>query len=245
MSSNFNRNEIYARHAVIPGYLQEIVFHTTILLIGVGGLGSLIALLLARKGIGTLLLSDPDRISVSNLSRQLFSLSDVGKNKAECAAVRLKDHCVGGTQLIGSPLSIQELSENPMILPSFDVMICAVDNKSARRAALSAGLRANRPVLFVAVDYTAESFSVSIQEPGNACFGCMDLDLDSERVAPCEIPAAIDINSMAAGLTGYALDHLLMNTRPVSWNHRRIHAAGFMPDVSLNVAKNPDCKFCG
>lgn len=50
---------------------------------GVGGLGSHIALSLARLGIGELLLIDKDRVDMTNLGRQAYEVSDLGKPKAE------------------------------------------------------------------------------------------------------------------------------------------------------------------
>jgi len=53
------------------------------MVIGLGGIGSWIALDLSLLGIGTLIIIDPDTIENTNLNRTLFRLSDIGKNKAE------------------------------------------------------------------------------------------------------------------------------------------------------------------
>lgn len=50
---------------------------------GLGGLGSNIALSLARAGIGTLHLIDFDTVSLSNLNRQQYAVSQLGKYKTE------------------------------------------------------------------------------------------------------------------------------------------------------------------
>lgn len=50
-------------------------------ILGCGGLGSNVAMLLARSGIGNLILFDYDRVDYSNLNRQNFDLEDIGKLK--------------------------------------------------------------------------------------------------------------------------------------------------------------------
>lgn len=58
--------------------------------VGAGGLGSPVLLYLAAAGVGSIQIIDHDVVSVSNLQRQiLFSTDDLGKNKAETAALKM------------------------------------------------------------------------------------------------------------------------------------------------------------
>ncbi len=69
---------------------QAKLLAARVLIIGVGGLGSPIALYLAGAGIGTIGLVDEDVVSISNLHRQvLYSEAQTGERKATCAAIRL------------------------------------------------------------------------------------------------------------------------------------------------------------
>ncbi|MEK6983762.1 MAG: ThiF family adenylyltransferase [Nanoarchaeota archaeon] len=69
---------------------QQKLRKSTVAIIGLGALGSVSAELLARAGIGKLILVDRDIIELSNLQRQsLFEESDVGKAKAAQAKERL------------------------------------------------------------------------------------------------------------------------------------------------------------
>ena len=56
---------------------------------GLGGLGSHIAVLLARLGVGRLVLADFDTVDVTNLHRQQYALCDVGRPKAEALRAQL------------------------------------------------------------------------------------------------------------------------------------------------------------
>ncbi|MGN1423139.1 MAG: sulfur carrier protein ThiS adenylyltransferase ThiF [Oscillospiraceae bacterium] len=50
---------------------------------GLGGLGSNIAAALARGGVGHLTVADFDRVELSNINRQLYTLKDIGRNKTD------------------------------------------------------------------------------------------------------------------------------------------------------------------
>ena len=84
--------ERYARQLMLPEWGekgQEALGRARVLLAGVGGLGSPIATYLTAAGVGTLGLADADKVSVSNLQRQvLYDETQVGLSKVVCAAAQ-------------------------------------------------------------------------------------------------------------------------------------------------------------
>lgn len=58
---------------------------------GLGGLGSNIAVMLARTGIGKLKLVDFDTVDLSNLNRQVYDIRHLGRKKTEALAERLRE----------------------------------------------------------------------------------------------------------------------------------------------------------
>ncbi len=88
----FSSDEIerYARHLVLrevggPG--QQKLKTARVLVIGAGGLGAPLIQYLAAAGIGEIGIVDDDRVSLSNLQRQvLYATADIGRPKVECAA---------------------------------------------------------------------------------------------------------------------------------------------------------------
>ena len=71
--------------------INEAVKDFTVAVLGCGGLGSQVAWILARLGVGKLILYDFDVVEASNLNRQNYSVSDIGKKKAQATAERIKD----------------------------------------------------------------------------------------------------------------------------------------------------------
>jgi len=83
-------NERYARHLVLPGFTAEAqarLAAARVLVVGAGGLGVPVLQYLTAAGVGTLGIVDGDRISLSNLQRQvLYTTEAVGQPKAAFAA---------------------------------------------------------------------------------------------------------------------------------------------------------------
>ncbi len=74
----------------VPG-VRDILSKKTAAVAGCGGLGSNAAVALVRAGIGRLIIADHDVVELSNLNRQYYFLSDVGKRKTEALAAHLLD----------------------------------------------------------------------------------------------------------------------------------------------------------
>ena len=83
--------DVFDRQRVMKNFHQSTIEQQHVFVLGVGGIGSSIAMSLVRMGVDTIHLLDRDYIDASNLNRQiLFSLSDVGKSKVQVAAENLK-----------------------------------------------------------------------------------------------------------------------------------------------------------
>lgn len=103
-----------------------------VILFGVGGVGSFCAEALARVGVGTLTLVDPDDVSTSNINRQLIALhSTVGKNKAEVMKARIADI---NPEANVSAIPMFYLPENAdeIDLSEYDIILDAIDTVSAK-----------------------------------------------------------------------------------------------------------------
>lgn len=99
--------------------------------IGLGGLGSVVTTYLAGAGIGTLVLADPDTVSLSNLQRQvLYSECEIGLQKVYCAARRL--HSLNSdVNIICVPEGLTPENGRD-ILAGCDLVVDCTDNYSTR-----------------------------------------------------------------------------------------------------------------
>lgn len=71
--------------------LQNKFSAATVAVCGLGGLGSNIAISLARAGVGKLILMDFDRVDITNLHRQQYKASQIGRYKTEAMTENLKE----------------------------------------------------------------------------------------------------------------------------------------------------------
>ena len=134
----------YLRNFGTIGFEGQLkLLHATAGVVGVGGLGGLIAELLARMGVGSLVLIDADRFEDNNLNRQLVSTqNNLGRNKVACAGERIGEINSGTTLSLYAQRLDSETSAE--LLAPCDVVADALDNVPSRfvlqKAAHSLGI---------------------------------------------------------------------------------------------------------
>lgn len=124
----------YQRQTILPEIGeagQQKLRNAKVLIVGVGGLGSPIALYLAGAGIGTLGVVDDDEVNITNLQRQvLYSETELGKKKALCAAERIRKL---NSEVTVNTYPYRLTSENAKeIISSYDLVVDGCDNFATR-----------------------------------------------------------------------------------------------------------------
>ena len=126
-SKNEWMNALIARHGLD---LHKRFSSATVAICGLGGLGSNIAIALARAGIGKLLLIDFDRVDITNLHRQQYKANQIGLHKADALAENLLE-IAPYTEITAVTAKITE--ENfADLLKGADVVCEAFDNAEAK-----------------------------------------------------------------------------------------------------------------
>ena len=106
----------------------------TVAICGLGGLGSNIAIALARAGIGKLILIDFDRVDITNIHRQLYKASQIGIYKTEALAENLKEIA----PYISLEVHTERITEqNAKILLSDVDIICEAFDDAVAKAMLT------------------------------------------------------------------------------------------------------------
>jgi molybdopterin/thiamine biosynthesis adenylyltransferase len=159
----------YARHTLIPGWDQQTLAAASVVIVGIGAVGSETARLLAQAGTGRLLLCDKDTVEESNLSRgALYGPGDLGRPKAEAAAaaLRSRDPGLAVTARVADfrhGVGLAELRDSSLVLSCLDSI--------ADRVALGARCGLAGAGLLDAGTYPWGG-EVRWFPPDGPCFGC-------------------------------------------------------------------------
>ncbi|MDX1775783.1 MAG: sulfur carrier protein ThiS adenylyltransferase ThiF [Desulfobulbales bacterium] len=126
---------LVARHT--PG-VHEVVKKAKVGIMGLGGLGTVVAGALARIGVGKLILADFDVVEPSNLNRQQYSISQIGLRKTKA----LKENLLQMNPYIIIETVDGRLTEEsiPEVFKGVDVLVECLDDPVIKAAALRAAL---------------------------------------------------------------------------------------------------------
>ncbi len=148
MSSDPSDAPLFERTRILIGEAGVARLRSShVLIAGLGGVGAYAAEALARAGVGALTLADHDRVSASNLNRQLLALgSTLGRPKAEVMAERIADinpSC--HLTLIEDFLAVDGMEA--LLSSGFDQIIDAIDSLNSKLALIETALRLNLPIV--------------------------------------------------------------------------------------------------
>jgi molybdopterin/thiamine biosynthesis adenylyltransferase len=233
---------------------QERLAAARVIILGLGGLGSPVAMYLAGAGVGHLELADPDRVDVSNLHRQVLHRTDgVGLAKTESARralealnpeVHVTLHC---TRLKGSALREAMLGA--------DAVVDATDNFESRFEINRACVETRTPLVYGAVVGLEGQASLFRTDRDDApCYACLYPDLEGrpEAARPesgWENCSGQGVLGPVAGMIGCiqateTLKLLLGIGTSLSGRLMLVDARN-MEINWFELAKLPDCPVCG
>lgn len=167
--------ERYSRQLLVPEFDfegQQKLVDSTVLIVGLGGLGCPAALYLAAAGVGNLVLADGDVVELNNLQRQIgHGTSDIGRNKAHSVAASIAAlNPEVSTTVIPNMLDPIELKD---LLEDVDLVIDATDNYPIRYTLNRACINAALPLVSAAAVRTEGQISVFDPAKGGPCYRCL------------------------------------------------------------------------
>ncbi len=175
---------------------QISLLNSRVAVIGLGGLGGLAAELLARMGIGTLVLVDGDSFGDSNLNRQIFSTEkNLGQRKALQAAVHLKE-VNSAVETVTVDAFIGPENAEP-ILRGCHVVLDCLDNLQARFLLQKFCRSLGIPMIHGAIaQFYGQISTIFPDDPGlDSIYGFYekgkDKGMERERGNPATTPAIV------------------------------------------------------
>lgn len=193
--------ERYRRQIILPEFGEEgqaKLKEARCLVLGVGGLGSVVATYLARMGVGELGLVDSDQLELSNLHRQiLYSTDEIGREKASLAKEKL-NQANPDVKIITHVLRLTKENIDEVI-QGYDLVADCADNFETRFLVNDACVKAGKILVHGAIfQYEGQ---VMVIKPEGPCLRCVfgaapDIPKKELGVFP---PAAGVIASLMAG----------------------------------------------
>ncbi|MGQ9722461.1 MAG: HesA/MoeB/ThiF family protein [Candidatus Jordarchaeum sp.] len=243
----------YHRQEILEGWNQEKINQSTVLLAGVGALGSLVAVSLALMGVGKLILVDFDTIELSNLNRQLlFTESDVGEFKARVAAEKLRE--------MNPSIYVVDRNESLISVPrkyyeESDVIVDGLDTFEARRWLNSVCVSLNKPLVHGGMYGWYGNIQVIIPNV-TPCLECQPLlprerfqksctppGKKREKVEKLTFPGISTISAVLSGIQAQETLKILLNLKPTIDNY--LFYDGLSQSfTTIKLERNPKCIIC-
>jgi molybdopterin/thiamine biosynthesis adenylyltransferase len=225
---------------------QEQLHSSSVLLVGCGALGTVLANNLCRAGIGHLIIADRDYVELNNLQRQiLFDEDDVARHipKAIAAAEKL--------QRVNSDVRVEALVEDinadgiETLVQTTDLVLDATDNFETRYLLNDVCVKYQRPWIYSAV---IASYGVTMNIlPGNtACLRCVFPEMPLPgTTATCDTAGVL--NGIVGAMTGIASTEalkILLKSEKIS---RDLVTLDLWENVfdRIELPRQPDCPACG
>ena len=231
----------YSRHLVMPEVGlegQKKLKASSVLIVGVGGLGTPSAMYLAAAGVGRIGIVDFDVVEKSNLHRQvLYSEKDIGRSKAEVARERLIQ--------INPNIDIElhkvrlDSSNALSILKDYDVILDGTDNFPTRYLVNDACVLLGKPNVYASIYRFEGQASVFFAKKG-PCYRC----LYHEPPPPGAVPSCAEggVLGVLPGIMG--IDLVLGKGTPLIGRLMLFDALD-MKFKEVKLRKDPNCSVCG
>ncbi|MBN2204725.1 MAG: ThiF family adenylyltransferase [Thermoleophilia bacterium] len=238
----------YSRHLAIPELGEEgqaRLAAASVLVVGLGGLGSPVALYLAAAGVGRLGLVDMDVVETSNLQRQVLHFTDdVGRPKTASAAAKL---AALNPEVELVPHQVRFSRETAAALvDAYDVVVTAVDNFPARFLLNDVCVLRRRTLVEAAI-LRFTGLAMTVRGGETACYRCVFPEMPEDDAAGS--PAAAGVFGPLAGLMGcvQACEVVKVLTgagSPLYGRLLQVDVAA-MSFHEVAVDRDPGCPVCG
>jgi len=237
----------YSRHIMLPELDidgQERLLAARVLIIGMGGLGSPIAMYLAAAGVGTLVLADHDQVDLSNLQRQIIHGSDtVGLSKVE-SAIRSLRRLNPEVQLI--PIAERLAGDRlDAEVTAADLVLDATDNFRTRYAINDACWRGRKPLVSgAAIRWEGQVTAFDPRRPDSPCYRCLYTEGDDEALNCADNGVAAPLVGIIGATQALEAIKMICGVGESLVGHVLYFDAKWLEWRKLGLKRNPTCPVC-
>lgn len=163
----------YARHlalAEVGPAGQQRLLRSRVLIVGVGALGSPVALFLAASGVGTIGLADHDHVRLSNLQRQIIHTTE-GLNRSKVAGAARAVGALNPDIRVETVEATVDEHNAMELLARYDVIVDGTDSFRARYLLSDAAYLLRKPLVHGSI-FRIEG-QVTVFVPGQGCYRCL------------------------------------------------------------------------
>ena len=166
----------YSKHVMLPQIEiegQQKIMDSTMLIIGMGGLGSPTALYLAASGVGHIIIADFDQVELSNLQRQIIhGTSDIGDDKVNSAEAKMLE--INPNIKVTIANEIVHTDNLSSLIKDVDIVLDGTDNFESRFEINKVCVEFQKPLVSAAVIRLEGQISVfKGYEKDQPCYQCL------------------------------------------------------------------------
>ena len=246
-----NRSNRYVRQEIFPPIGrdgQARIAKTNVALIGGGALGSTIADLLVRSGVGSLTIADRDYVELHNLQRQsLYDESDVRNHLPKAAAAAARLHAINGQTAINPVVTDVNASNIAAIVADADIVVDGTDNFETRYLINDIAIKLNKPWVYGGV-IASYGMTMTVIPGETSCLRCVFPEPPDAGSAPtCDTAGVIApaVHVIAAIEATEVLKLAVGDLHSINRKLIAIDLWGLSFDEIEIGAPKPDCPACG
>lgn len=237
----------YSRQIMLPAVGiagQQRLLDARVLVVGLGGLGSPVAMYLAAAGVGTLVVADFDAVDLSNLQRQILHSSErIGMPKVDSAVQSLAAlNPQVRTEGFKGSINADTL---PDLLNGVDAVVDGCDNFATRFAVNEACFRLGVPLISGAAIRTEGQVAVFSGKLGGPCYQCL-YPRDGTIDETCSANGVLaPIVGIIGSIQATETLKVLTGTGEPLYGRLLLMDAMTMEFRSVRLPADPHCPVCG
>lgn len=237
----------YSRQIMLPQLDvagQEKLLSASVLVVGLGGLGSPVAMYLAAAGIGRLMLADFDQVDHTNLQRQIVHCEEsVGELKTASAEKRLRS--------LNADIKIETYAVSvdgellKKLMSNVDVVVDCSDNFSTRFLLNQFCVAYSVPLVSGAAIRTEGQLAVyDAREVDSPCYQCLYANLGEESLGCSEAGVLSPIVGVIGAMQSVEAIKVLTGMGRSSVGYLMLYDGLTMDWRKLRIKKDPSCEVC-